>query len=350
MELYDRIKKSILSSTVVRSDATNLFATEQYYSDLVDSLHIKEFPLISINTIEKKTYIVESNKRFFLVFDHYLMEVMHFLNQSILDDTFADDIEAFFYRTVSEECYVQNNISAAVAFSGKYMGRLDAIKLYAEDRPEYLFVQQAFLIAHELFHFYVHKNPNQEIRGILSKERFLQRIYDYTSTKNPELAFVMADVIADKNMVEECLCDSTAVIQAIDVGLKVGKLDIIEAGVAAAIALMNQFTLSTIQDTVKFAGDISYERIQNLSNFRLLHLKAFTSLYIKELGSEEERKQYNDRVEYVHDQWIKKVHRPIMFMLVNNNELLKSQQVYMGNTEEMKKTKEILKQIFTCGP
>ena len=64
--------------------------------------------------------------------------------------------------------------------------------------------------------------------------------------------------LEDKNMVEECLCDSTAVIQTMDVASKTEKLSHLEAGIAMVVALMNQFTISVIQDTIKFSRDISY--------------------------------------------------------------------------------------------
>lgn len=352
-KLYDRVKNSILDTTIVRKDVSYNSATEQYYKDLMELLHIDDFPMILINTIEKKTYIVESNKKYFLVFDYYLMEIMDFFNQHIFGNDFSNSLEPFFLKILSEELYTKNNIPVAMEFAGKYMERREDVdksckeKNYVEITKEYLFIQQAFLIAHEFFHFYIHKNPAKETQGLLSKKRFLKGIYNYVNEREPEMAYLMMDIIEDKNVIEECLCDATAVMQAINVGLKHGRLDSIELGVAAAVALMNQFTISIIQDTVKFDGDISYDRIQNLFNFRLLHLKVFSSLYIKELGSEDEQKKYLIRVEDIYSQWMKSVCSPIIYMLRDCINLLKyKSSQYTDDSEELKSARRILKYIF----
>ncbi len=353
MRMYERVKKAILNTTIVRCEVQDTSATDQYYTGLTERLQLKELPLISVNTIEKKTYITECNNQYFLVFDHYLMEIMDFLNQSILRDVFWDNLNPFFYRVVSEESYIQNNIPTAVDFASKYMNHLDAVlELYKEENfsereSDYLFVQQAFLIAHELFHFYIHREPKQETQGLVSKERFLKKIYDYVNERKTEIAFFMTDLIHDKNMIEECLCDSTAIMQAIEIGMKVGKLDIVESGVAVAMTLMNQYTISVIQDTVKFSGDISYERVQNLANFRLLHLKEFTSLYIRKIGSEEMQNRYHERVEEIHQQWWDRVHCRIMYMLVEYNDLLRIRKTYGSKTFERRNAIALLKQIYT---
>lgn len=352
MKLNERIKNSILDTTIVRCEVENDDSTQHYYDSIIQSLKIDNFPLISVNTIEKKTYIVECEGLFFLVFDHYLIECMHLLNQCILNENQLKSVELFFFKSASEECYVQCNLSSAVKFASKYMNRLnDVVSIYLTEEfsksiPNYLFIQQAFLIAHEVFHFYVHKNPNKQIKGMIAKESFLQRIYDYTKKKNENVAFYMLDVIRDKNMIEECLCDSTAVIQAMDVAEKTGKLSIVESGIAIVLALMNQYTISVIQDTIKFSGNIFYERIQNLYNFRLLHLKEFISLYFKDYVSNEKCSQYQKQVEEIHDMWLKKVMKPIMNMLVEYNSLLKKESKNEKKKVNTKEVKELLKKIY----
>lgn len=352
MRLFDTVKKSILETTVVRSEIEDSSATKQYYNDLVKSLHIENFPLISINTIEKRTYFVESSDQFFLVFDHYLLEVMDLLNYAITDYVPANIIELFLFRIFSEECYLQNKIPAAVEFIGKYINGLEKIIEWYKAKKssrlsDILFIQQAFLIAHEVFHFYVHSNPINRQTVIKSKKQFLERIQVYANDRDELAAHAMTGAINDEHMAEECLCDSTAVIQAIDVGTKLEKLNIVEAGIAASMAIFDQFTVSTIQDAVKFSGDILYERVQNLLNFRLLHMKAFTSLYIKEYGAPNDLNSYQTQIELYHEQWMERVFSPLMKMLVENNELLKgSTETFTANDEEIKRAREFLKSVY----
>ncbi|MDE6706846.1 MAG: hypothetical protein K2K06_02270, partial [Oscillospiraceae bacterium] len=207
-------------------------------------------------------------------------------------------------------------------------------------------VQQAFLIAHELSHFNISKNLNHQIRGLTSEQKILNMIYDYIKVKNPELAFFMTDLINDKNMIEECLCDSIGVMQAIDVGLKVGKLDIVESGIAITMALMHQYIVSIIQDTVKFEGDMTYERCQNLFNFRLLHIKEIVSQYIRKIKFQEE-KRYRVQIDDIHNKWINKIYHPILLLLVDCNNLLNNKLNTLTMTsEELKNARITLKRIY----
>lgn len=354
MKLYDRVKESILDVTYVREEVVPNSATEQYYNDLRKAIGLEDFPLILVNTIEKKTYITECNNQYFLVFDCYLLEIMDCLNQITISDNLSDNLNLFFYKTASEVCYAQGQITAAVKFASKYMNQIEGVLErygeFSDIQSDYLFVQQAFLMAHEIFHFYVHKNPDKEVQGMVAKEQFLQRIYCYANVKEPHTAYMMSDVIGQKKMVEECLCDSTAVIQAIDAGVKVGKLNAVEAALAITMTVMNQYTVSILEDTIKHHGDISYERIQNMFNFRLLHLKAFLSLYIKEIGSEDEQKKFQVQVENVHNLWLNKVCRPIMNMLVEYNPLFhKKESLDAEENKVSKEARKILKQIYSFG-
>ena len=352
MQLFDSVKKSILETTVVRREIDDSSATKQYYNDLIKSLHIDNFPLLSIDTIEKRTYFVESNGKFFLVFDHYLLEVMDFLNRATADDVPTNIVELFFYRIFSEECYLHNKIPAAVEFISKHINGLEEIIAWYKEKassrlPDILFIQQAFLIAHEVFHFYVHSNPSSRQTGITSKNQFLNRILVYTNDRDKLAAYAMKGAIKNPHMAEECLCDSTAVIQAIDVGTKLEKLDIVESGIAATLAILDQFTVSTIQDAVKFSGDILYERAQNLLNFRLLHMKAFTSLYIKKYGSPSDLECYQTQIEMYHEQWMKNVFGTLMKVLLENNDLLKDcKGTFTANPEELKTIRDFLKSVY----
>ena len=55
MSKLDFVKRAIIAGTVVRDEVLDNAATKQYYDNLVESLQIKGFPLISVNTIEKKS-------------------------------------------------------------------------------------------------------------------------------------------------------------------------------------------------------------------------------------------------------------------------------------------------------
>ena len=340
MNRIDFIKRIITEGTITRNQELSYKETEIYYNDIVKALNIENFPLISINTIEKKTYMLQaSDGQCYLVFDHYLLEYMHLLNQFVIEKDKSLQLEALLYKIMSEECFSRHKMGAAIHFAEKYMSNIDhVIQDYMEERvadhiPSYLFVQQAFLIAHELFHFFIHKNPNCEKEGIQSKKIFLNSIYNYVLDKNADTAAMMKMAVNKTDMVEECLCDSTAMIQGIDIGTKAGKMDIVDCGVSAALALMNQYTISTIQDTVKNSGDMTYERLHNLFNFRIVHLKAFTYLYINEYSSEQAC-LYQYKVEQIYNNWLERVYKPIIHLLVKVNRILKEEPMSVSRNEK----------------
>ena len=85
MNRIDFIKRIITEGTITRDQELSYTETEVYYNDIVQALNIENFPLISINTIEKKTYMLQaSDGQCYLVFDHYLLEYMHLLNQFVI--------------------------------------------------------------------------------------------------------------------------------------------------------------------------------------------------------------------------------------------------------------------------
>lgn len=354
MDKLHFVRKTTNEETIVRDEELKFDSTQKYYKDITEALHIDDFPLICVNTIEKKTYMMQlSGGQCYLVFNHYLLECMHVLNQFVCGKEFSKPLESFFYKIVSEECYNCNRILTAITFAGKYIEHIDEViqqyleAPFLEQIPDYLFVQQSFLIAHELFHFYLHRNPESYDKGLNSKTRYLKSIYEYVNNKHTEVAGFIEKAIKSPTMIEECLCDSTALIQAIDVGIKIGKLDVVESGISVAIALMNQYIISTIQDTVKHVGEISYEGLQNLFNFRLQHIKMFTEQYIKKYYSKEESQIYQEKVESIQGIWLNKVFTPVMYLLVDISPILKESQVCNSKThEEIKDAENVLKKIY----
>ncbi len=79
---------------------------------------------------------------------------------------------------------------------------------------------------------------------------------------------------------------------------------------------------------------MTYERLQNLFNFRIVHLKAFTNLYLREYYTDEVVSLYRTKVEEIHKQWFERANTPIMHMLVNNYVLLKELPASVGGEKD----------------
>ena len=116
MNNIDLIKKSIYDDTVVRDTILDNAATKQYYKDLLEALSIKNFPLIEVNTIAKKTYMLEcrGNAQCYLVFDHYLIDNIHILNQITLGEHKSTQLDAYFFKIMAEECYANSKFTSAI--------------------------------------------------------------------------------------------------------------------------------------------------------------------------------------------------------------------------------------------
>lgn len=91
-------------------------------------MKIPDFPIVMINTIEKRIYMMhESNNQSYLVFDIYFLENMYLLNR-LLDGLGKDSLlDSFMNKILSEECYTNRKIHGAIKFAGEYMNTLPEV-------------------------------------------------------------------------------------------------------------------------------------------------------------------------------------------------------------------------------
>lgn len=319
MKAVDRARKNILEFRNVREDIIGETAVGYYYDYLTSELKVDNLPIIICNTLEKRTSFVETHKnQFFLVFDNYVVELFYQLNEFILRDDTDEDVEAFFYKTISEECYIRLRYEAAIYFAGQYLNGLDAILCRSNLKdslnpiPDYLFVQQAFLVAHELSHFWNRVSFKSQRKYVDAKKAALYNIYEYAKKKHRGVSDVLLSGIKSANIYEECLCDTVGLVQAIDIGTKLKNVTALKCSTACILALMNLCVLSMTSLIVEKAGNISYEGILNKYNLRILQLKYYTSRYLREYFSFNDGKEYEDIVEVITHKWLFKVVTPIL--------------------------------------
>jgi len=344
MNRIDFIKREIEDRTCVRGDVSEDSATIQYYNDIKEAMQIPDFPIVMINTIEKRIYMMhESNNQSYLVFDTYFLENMYLLNR-LLNGLGKDSLlESFMNKMLSEECYTNKKIHGAIKYAGEYMNTLpEVIKSIESERlsntvSDYLFVQQAFMIAHEIFHYYMYKDSDIRDRGLNSKASFLKSIYDYCGMHFPENRDTMNPFENDSNLVLECLCDSTALIHAIDVGTTIRRFDVAESAVAATVALMNQYIISMIQDYVKKSGYLSLEALHNPFLLRLLHIKAAASKYIREYFNASDEERYCSVIEEKTQQWNELIYKPVWRYLLDEYESIQEGDTLQSINSDLKK-------------
>lgn len=354
MRRIDFIKKSLTEGTCVRGETYEDSATMQYYSVIGESLDISDFPLVQINTIEKRTFMIQGNDgKCYLVFDTYLLENIYTLSYFLHENYGQRLLHSFMWKILAEECYINHKTNSALKFASAYMEGLDGIidelqkEKLSERDSDILFVQQAFLIAHEIYHYSVNKNSGTKKRELDSEKSYLKFLYDYMSFHFPEINDGREALINNKKLVEECYCDSAGIIQAIDVGVKVKRLDAAESGVAATLALMNQYLISIIQDWVHNAGNVSIEKLHNLFLLRIVNLKAFTRDYLRECYDKSDEEKFRTMIQDVNEKWKKNVYEPVLKLLTDyylDFQEPDTQHILSG--EDKKRIRSVLWEIF----
>ena len=349
MSSIDLIKESIYCDTIVRKHEYNYSAAKAYYDYLLQALSIEDFPLIEINTINKRTYMCESisDKRYYLVFDHYFLDCIYEIDQIVMDKHGPIFLDSFLNKTLAEECYCNRRYALSILFAGQYMNTLDnIIKKYNEEGSSNLlstplFIQQAFLIAHELFHYVLNKDASLLLKGIEKKRQFICSLLD-TSIKD-----IMGKYINDRLFLEECLCDATGMMQAIEIARSLGKMNVEGAASVSAMAIMGQITISTIQEAVRKSLDISFDNILDKSNARLMHFLTFVPQYIEARFSVEESRIFMKEFRSMHLSWLSKIQLPIIEKLITHRkDFVEDSDRDSLRTEELVRTRQILIQIF----
>lgn len=350
MSSIDLIKESIYCDTIVRKDEYINSSTKSYYDDLLRALSIDDFPLIEINTINKRTYMCESisDKRYYLVFDYYFLDCLHEINQIIMAKHGKQFLDSFLNKTLAEECYCNRRYALSIRFATEYMNTIeDVIKEYNKEsdfndsHSNTLFIQQAFLIAHELFHYVLNNDSSLLSKGMEKKRNFINSMQD-TSLED-----LVTKHVKDDFFLEECICDATGVIQAIEIARSLGKMSIAEAASASAMAIMGQITVTTIQEAAKRQLHFSSDTFLEKSNARLMHFLAFVPQYITEYFSVDESRQFMQESRSMYSSWLLNIQSPTIEKLITHRKAFEEDLVRdSSRIEDWGSAKQVLIQIF----
>lgn len=346
MSRIDLIKKSIYCRTIVRKQNLVNSATQAYYDDLLRALSIDDFPLIEIDTINKRTYTCETygDKRYYLVFDQYLLECIYEIDQIMVGVYSSRYLDSFISKIIAEECYSNRRYALSIHFATQYMNTLDSViseynaKCTDELIPNALFIQQAFLIAHELFHFVLNKDPTLLATGIEKKRQFLD-------SQQASIGGVIKKYIDNQYFLEECLCDATGLIQAIEIARSLEKMNIAEAATVAAMAIMGQITVSTIQEAAKKTPTVSYKATEEKLMARLMHFMAFAPQYIEENFSLDESRKFMQNARSMYNAWLQNTQLLVDKKLNAYTNDLQGDRDSLS-IDDLEQAKETLKQVF----
>ncbi len=353
------IRKSLQCSRVARQPTAEAISVQQYYSDfysdIVEQMEIPHLPLIICNTINKRICLSITSKGYYLIFDNYIIELFYQLNNLVLVDTPQVCIESFCYKMMAESCRLKSWYIPAINFAGEYMNRIEGLMLASKNiendnrTKNYLFIQQDFLIAHELFHYIINRKPSLYNRSQSSKRNYFDKIIKYANLQGTTTTAEGIRHAVDNSMLEECFCDATALIHAVDIGNKLKKSSTVDCAIACTLALLHQFELSIISEIVNNAGNhepINLSNRLNRLNVRLLHFKCIACDYIREADEKLQVDDFSTIIEELTDVWNKKVATATLDLL--SKEVLQADldTSIMISREHRTKFRNVLSEVF----
>lgn len=281
------MNKTILASRTISGEPLAESSTREFYKYLVSQYGISELPLIMCNSLEKKTCLTYRNGKSYLVFDTSTIELFHMLNVA-MESPFPDDyLKAIFYLFSSEQYFLNGRYSLALQFAAKYLNVLDVVmkcmKYEIDNRnDDLLFIQQAFLLSHEVYHYWLSLDIDRYNLAIRKKSNLLNNIYVYAQQiLESELGEFFKKAIGNSVFVEECLCDSMGAISAINIGSVLKQQDESKAASSIIKAVGFQFILSCIESfNEQINSEIKHSDLSEF-NIRMLQLKAFLSKLLR---------------------------------------------------------------------
>ena len=286
--MSNMVPESIYSSRIILGEPFAEDSTRMFYRDLAEQYGIQELPLVMCNSLQRKTCLSYVNGISYLIFDTSVTEIFHLLHKAVAGGSKDEFLKTVFYLVSSEQYFAEGQYALALQFAAKYLNSIEnAIDVMAfeedKDYPSPLFIQQAFLLSHEVYHYWLSLDNDRYKRATNAKQKMFGNIYNYAQK---ELGLLLgksfADAITNRTLIEECICDSMGALSAIDIGFKLKKQNGVQTAIAIIESLNCQFILSCIQSfNEQINRKISFSEM-NEFNFRLLHLKTFLSRTLRE--------------------------------------------------------------------
>lgn len=355
MNELDFIRKSITECTIELEGNVISQEVYQYFYDLVRAMEVSNLKLLSINTIESKTYIIQDgNNQFYLVYNLCLLDSLKQLNSMLFGNGDENRIKLFTYRILSGACFNYRNLLKATQIANKYYDILVNKKAEITDNvcdQDYLFVQQIFMISHEFFHYFFDMNQNEAEKNILSMMRIINWFAEKYVEKYPDEQNLVKDAFGHPDLVLECLCDSTAATNAIQGAVRIIDANPADCSLAICAALMNQCIISRIQnDTLVISNNKDQLKILFSSfYFRIEYLMFYIDEYLSDEYGEEVEKLFWDNVCTYETKWLNTIYPVIDSQLIylnNENDILSFSE---NQKRDFCTIKSIVKEMYEIG-
>lgn len=216
--------------------------------------------------------------------DNYILELFLIFNQMLEPNSDFKHIETLFCLIIRDSYFSLDNIKYATIYweiAKQKISKSNNINIRPITKdlePRYIYVQQAFLVAHELIHSWFrelrkgsgHEHPiekeQKDIIKDLLKEMFASRFSDIVSS------FVDSDI-------EEFCCDHIAVYLTMDMSINGYNNSIENSTIAIMLALCHQLAVFCIDQWM--AGKLDSFHI-SVNNFRATIVRHFICNYVRQ--------------------------------------------------------------------
>lgn len=303
------LRNILLSKRILREDPFERVWIDEYFSEILEGMQISEMELLICNTLQRRTSYSVVNGKPIIIFDNYLLELFAILNQLLEDIDGEEKIQLLFYKIAWESFYINENYQFAAIYKMiakqkfKQIGNIEVRQISRTSEPRYSYVQQVFLISHEVMHCYFQqsKESYEEQKRIVEEllNRFLGK----------KFATIYLNI--SETYKEEYCCDHLAVYTALHIGIKEYGNSIENSAIAIVLAMYHQFIILCIDKWVQGKSVDAKE-----FGVRISFIRLFVSNYLK-VEYPEIAKEINTKIDEKYNLWKTRCMDQIVRILIN---------------------------------
>lgn len=222
---------------------------------------------------ERNCETVKFGNQTVIIYDQYLGQTFNQMNRLWLNSSNPEEAEAYALKVMAERAQVTGRLQLALILAASYRvmdGRSQTYKTDhdARRRGFLTFVQERYVLVHELFHAILDQQPTwradaiRDARGDFIENR-LRPLRDETGLGGESAAQVLmrqsldeqiALMEADDALVEECVCDTLAIPVVLQDAVRQG-FSPADARSAVFFALRHLRKLASLRATVDRLGE-----------------------------------------------------------------------------------------------
>lgn len=305
------LRTILLSKRILREDPFERVWIDEYFSEILEGMQIREMELLICNTLQRRTSYSVVNGKPIIIFDNYLLELFAVLNQLLEDIDGEEKIPLLFYKIAWESFYLNENYQFAAIYKMiakqkfKQVGNIEVRQISRKSEPRYSYVQQVFLISHEVMHCYFQqsKESYEEQKQIVE-----ELLYRFLGEKFEEIYLNISETYK-----EEYCCDHLAVYTALHIGIKEYGNSIENSAIAIVLAMYHQFIILCIDKWVQ--GKLVSVDAKEFE-VRMSFIRFFVSNYLK-VEYPKIAKEINVKIDEKYNLWKTRYMNQIVRFLIN---------------------------------